>query len=303
MVVVFGSINVDLVARAARIPAPGGTLTGSSFRIAPGGKGANQALAARRAGAAVAMFGAVGRDAFAAQSLVNLTEAGIDLAGVRAVDVATGVAMVTVADDGENAIIVIPGANALASSDDVPDHLLSPDNTLLMQLEVPLAEITSLASRAHARGARVVLNAAPAGLLPSALLHNLDVLIVNETEASALAVSLSLPASPEVFATALMARYGTSGVVTLGARGAITNIDGRTRQFVPPDVDVVDTTGAGDALAGALAAAFDRGEPIGAALRDGVAAGALACTRHGAQTGLPDAASVKAAARRVRFAI
>ena len=301
MVVVFGSINLDLVARVARIPAPGETLVGESFQTVPGGKGANQALAARRAGAEVAMFGAVGRDAFAAQALVGLADAGVDLVGVRAVDAPTGVAIVSVADDGENAITVIAGANALSRAGDVPDTYLRQGNTLVMQLEVPLPEVAWLASRARKHGARVVLNAAPASRLPVALLANVDVLIANENEGTALAASLLMPASPEAFAAAFAAQYGASAVVTLGARGALTIAAGRLLRFVPPSVDVVDTTGAGDALVGALAAALDRGQPLAAALREGVAAGALACTRHGAQPGLPDAVSVRAAAMRVRF--
>ena len=139
MVVVFGSINLDLVARVARLPRPGETLAGASFATSPGGKGANQALAARRAGAAVAMFGAVGRDAFAAPALALLDEAGIDLAGVRATDAATGVALIHVDDAGQNAITVVPGANALARAADVPDSVLGPDTLLMLQFEAPHA--------------------------------------------------------------------------------------------------------------------------------------------------------------------
>ena len=139
MVVVFGSINLDLVARVARLPRPGETLAGSSFATSPGGKGANQALAARRAGAVVALFGAVGRDAFAAPALALLDEAGIDLAGVRATDAATGVALIHVDDAGQNAITVVPGANALARAADVPDAVLGPATMLMLQFETPHA--------------------------------------------------------------------------------------------------------------------------------------------------------------------
>ena len=165
MVVVFGSINLDLAARVASIPRPGETLLGTSFLTAPGGKGANQALAARRAGASVAMFGAVGRDAFAGHALANLATCGVDLSGVAPVDASTGVALITVDARGENAITVVAGANAHARASQVPEDCLSPNSTLLMQLEVPVGEVAALARRARARGMRVVLNGAPAAAL------------------------------------------------------------------------------------------------------------------------------------------
>ena len=196
MVIVFGSVNLDLVARVARIPAPGETIAGRTLATLPGGKGANQALAARAAGAAVALYGAVGADAFADAALANLRAAGVDLTGVATVGAPTGVALINVADDGENAITVVPGANALARADAVPDDRLARGVTLLMQLEVPAAEVAALAARAHARGASVVLNAAPAVPLPDAILSALAVLVVNESEAAAYASAWQLPAAP-----------------------------------------------------------------------------------------------------------
>jgi ribokinase len=283
MVVVFGSINLDLVARVARIPAPGETVAGRTLATLPGGKGANQALAARGAGAGVAMHGAVGADAFADAALANLHAAGVDLAGVATVAAPTGVALINVADDGENAITVVPGANALARAESVPDGSLARGVTLLMQLEVPVAEVAALAARAHARGASVVLNAAPAVALPEALLPALDVLIVNETEAAAYAAAWRLPAAPAAFIAAATERFGVRVVITLGARGAMTTGAGAIATMPPPRVAVVDTTGAGDAFAGALAAALDRGFDAAGAVAAGVAAGALACTHAGAQ--------------------
>jgi ribokinase len=283
MVVVFGSINLDLVARVVRIPAPGETVAGRTLATLPGGKGANQALAARAAGADVALFGAVGADAFAEAALANLRAAGVDLAGVANVAVPTGVALINVADDGENAITVTPGANGLARADAVPDACLSHGVTLLMQLEVPVAEVAALAARAHARGASVVLNAAPAVPLPEALLRDLDVLVVNETEAAAYAAAWRWPAAAEAFIAAATERFGLRVVITLGARGAVTSIAGAIEHLSPPDVAVVDTTGAGDAFAGALAAAFDRGADAREAVAAGVEAGARACTHAGAQ--------------------
>lgn len=285
MVVVFGSVNLDLVARVPRIPAPGETIAGRALASLPGGKGANQALAARRAGASVAMVGAVGRDGFAALALANLAASGVDLTRVATVDAPTGVALVNVDDRGENAITVVPGANAHVRADDVPDALLAPGGTLLMQLEVPVAEVVGLARRAHARGATVVLNAAPALTLPAALLADVDVLVVNEHEAAACARAWRLPESPAGFVAEATERFGVAVVLTLGARGALTRVGGEVVRAAPPAVDVVDTTGAGDAFVGALAAALDRGNGLPTALAEGVRAGAIACTHEGAQGG------------------
>ncbi len=283
MVVVFGSINLDLVARVPRIPVPGETIAGRTLATLPGGKGANQALAARAAGAAVALYGVVGADTFATAALANLRAAGVALDGVATLSAPTGVALINVADDGENAITVIPGANALAQADAVPDDLLARGVTLLMQLEVPVAEVASLAARAHARGATVVLNAAPAVPLPEAILAAVNVLVVNESEAATYAAAWQLPASPAAFVCAAMERLGLCAVVTLGARGAVTSGAGRVVNVSPPAIAVIDTTGAGDAFAGALVAALDRSAMIDEAIAAGVAAGALACTHVGAQ--------------------
>jgi ribokinase len=267
VVIVFGSINLDLVARVDAIPRPGETLLGKSLVIAPGGKGANQALAARNFGAQVAMFGAVGRDAFADAALANLALSGVDLTGIARVDEPTGVALINVDARGENAITVVPGANAHARASQVPDDLLLLSNTLLMQLEVPLAEVAMLARRARARGTRVILNGAPAVPITPDLLRDIDFLVVNEHEA----------------AICLGGGSGTNVVLTLGARGAELDWRGTPYSEAPPAVEVVDTTGAGDALCGAFAAALDRGLPPPEALREGVRAGALACTHAGAQ--------------------
>jgi ribokinase len=267
VVIVFGSVNLDLVARVPAIPRPGETVLGGSLATLPGGKGANQALAARNTGTQVAMFGAVGRDAFADAALANLARSGVDLAGVARVEESTGVALINVDLGGENAITVVPGANARASASQVPDDVLAPGNTLLMQLEVPLVEVATLARRARSRGARVVLNGAPAMPLARELLDDVDFLVVNEHEA----------------AICVAERDGVNVVLTLGARGARMDWNGAPVSEAPPRVDVVDTTGAGDALCGTFAAALDRGAPPPQALREGVRAGALACVHAGAQ--------------------
>ncbi len=192
MVVVFGSINLDLVTRVPRLPSPGETLIGSGFASYPGGKGANQALAAARAGAVVRMYGAVGRDAAAASALALLRAGGVDVAGIRAVDAPTGCATILVDDAGENAIVVVPGANESVDADAVPDAVLAPRAVLLLQHEVPPSANAALVARAARPGTRIVLNAAPARPLNCRLLATIATLIVNETEAAALATAVRL---------------------------------------------------------------------------------------------------------------
>ena len=283
MIVVFGSINLDLTARVPHLPRAGETLLGSAFSTCAGGKGANQALAARRAGSMVALHGAVGRDAFADASLALLRHDGVDIDGVRVLDAPTGVALIHVDSEGQNTITVVPGANGLVEGAWVPASTLGPTSIVLMQLETPHAEVLALATRARAAGARVILNAAPARRLAPELLAQVDVLVVNESEAAVLGSSRS----PEVFATEFVARFGAAIVVTLGASGLLAASRDTQARLPAPQVAVVDTVGAGDALVGALAAALDRGAPWPRALREGLAAGSLACTRRGAQTSLP----------------
>jgi ribokinase len=283
MIVVFGSINLDLTAHVAHLPRAGETQLGFDFSASAGGKGANQALAARRAGSAVALHGAVGRDTFAEPALALLRQDGVDIDGVKTLDAPTGVALIHVDGDGQNTITVVTGANGLVDAASVPASALGPANIVVMQLETPCAEVTALARRTRAGGGRVVLNAAPAERLAPELLSQVDVLVVNESEAATLGRS----SSPAEFATAFAARFGTAVVVTLGANGLIAVSRDAQLRLPAPKVTVVDTVGAGDALVGALAAALDRGTPWPRALREGLAAGSLACTRAGAQTALP----------------
>ncbi len=303
MIVVFGSINVDLVARVTRFPRPGETLTGETFAVLPGGKGANQALAARRAGAVVAMVGAVGPDAFAETALATLVAAGVDVSRVRRTDGATGVALIQVDALGENCITVVPGANADVDPTAVPDAMLGPDTTLVMQLELPLLAVRALTLRARARHARIVLNAAPARSLPKEVLGALDVLVVNEVEAAAVAAGTDVDTMAESFASAIHRRYGCAAVVTLGAQGALAVADGQVLRLPAPAVRVVDTTGAGDAFTGALAAALDRKSAWPRALAEGVAAGSLACAAGGAQAALPSAAAIRELAAAVESSL
>ena len=294
MIVVLGSLNVDLVARVARLPAPGETLSARGFDMVPGGKGANQALAARRAGASVRMFGHVGDDALAAVALSLLGDAGVDVSAVGVAPVPTGVALIEVDDRGENRIVVAAGANAATRADQVPDGALVPGTTVVLQLEVPLAEVTALAARASARHARVVLNAAPAAALPQELIAGVDVLVVNETEAAALAREHG--ARDVVELCAAFAGAERTLIVTRGAQGVSYTAQGETFARGAPRIEAVDTVGAGDAFIGALAAALDRGADLDRAISEALAAGALACTRPGAQTALPSREEIRALA-------
>jgi ribokinase len=187
MITVFGSINVDLVCRVARSPKAGETVRGSDYRLIPGGKGANQALAARRAGAGVRLAGAVGDDAMAEIALRELKAGGVDLAAVARLPGATGLAIITVDDTGENAIIVSPGANARATADQLTPGILARDDTLLLQMEVPFAQSLAAARAARRAGARVILSVAPYAAMPADEVEPFDLLIVNQHEAADLA--------------------------------------------------------------------------------------------------------------------
>jgi ribokinase len=284
MVVVFGSINIDLVTRVARFPAPGETLTGASFELYAGGKGANQAIGAARAGAQVRLYGALGRDALADTVLATLSSSAVATDGIARVDGPSGCATILVSESGENCIVVVPGANQFADPSAVPEAMLGSSTTLVLQQEVPARANASLIARAKRMGARIVLNAAPAQ--PAALdcLHGIDVLIVNETEAEALAAQAGWPSSPKRFATACASAHRSlTVIVTLGAAGALAaSADGELEQPAPA-VDVFDTTGAGDAFVGTLAAALNGGIPLTSAMQRAVEAASHACTLRGAR--------------------
>jgi ribokinase len=299
VVIVFGSINIDLVTRAPRIPGPGETALGRDYVVNPGGKGANQALAARRAGASVAMVGAYGSDSFANDALALLRADGVDLSASRRVDRPTGAAFIVVDDDGENAIVVASGANLAARAEQLHDLTIAPGDILLLQRETPDAETEAAAFKAKARGAKVMLNLAPAGPISGALIGALDYLCVNEHEAASLAETLGLaPRDPAAICREVCQRYGVTAIATLGAAGAVGFRREGPFAAPAPDVKVVDSTAAGDTFVGAFAAALDRGLDFETALRRGLAAGSLACTRAGAQPSMPYAAEIEALAGR-----
>lgn len=301
MLIVFGSINVDGVLTTERLPAPGETIVGAGYAIYPGGKGANQAVAAARYGASVSMSGCVGCDANADFALSALTSAGVDTELVTRSDhTPTAYASVWVDANGENQIIVASGANYALEASAVPEITLGNASTVLLQLEIALEQNVALATRAHASGARVVLNAAPFSTVPDALLAAVDVLVVNEIEARALGAALraglgSEPGDEHVAAKALAERFGLTCILTLGARGAVAFACDGERHISSLAVDVVDTTGAGDAFVGTLAAALDEGAELDRALQVAAAAGSLACTRLGAQSGLASRDEILAA--------
>jgi ribokinase len=291
MIIVFGSINLDLIFNLPSIPRPGETVLGPATRIEPGGKGANQAVAAARDGANVVMAGAVGRDPLAEGALRLLRQAGVDLLRVQAVDASTGCAAIAVDPDGNNAILVGSGANLFAHASQVEDALLGPSAIVVLQMEALAAETARLIARARAAGARVVLNLAPASALPEDILRAVEVLVVNETEGAWLAAYLGCEAS----ATSLRDRLGgVSVVLTRGGEGA--EIAGRDGAWHEPaqQVEAIDTTAAGDCFVGVLAHRLERGETLLTAVRRAGIAAAVCCTRQGSQGSLPTQAETDA---------
>jgi ribokinase len=294
-VVVFGSVNADLVFPVPELPAPGRTVLGAAYSATPGGKGANQAVAAARDGARVAFAGAVGRDPLAAVALSALrASAGVDTSRVAETGAPTGCAAICVDPSGRNQIAVAAGANALARADQVEDAALGQGVVLLLQMEVPPAETAKLVARALARGARVVLNLAPAADLPGDALRAVDLLVVNEHEAAWLGGRLGCGATAADLRRALGGRPGVA--VTRGAAGAEASAEGSVGAVAVGafPAEAVDTTGAGDCWCGVLAAALDAGAPLEAAMRRAAAAAAIACTRPGAAAAMPDSAEIEA---------
>lgn len=282
---------MDLVARAARIPQPGETIIGGDFDTAPGGKGANQAVAAARLGAHVSMVGRVGCDTFGGLLLENLAAARVDHELVhRDAEAATGVALITVDGAGQNSIVVASGANMRLSVADVDaaENAISTADVLLLQLESPLDTVVRAAEIAASHGAKVILNPAPARPLPAALLSLVDVLIPNESETALLThLPVGNRAEIEAAAKALQDLGVVTVILTLGERGALLVQEEQGERFAAFDVVPVDTTAAGDAFVGGFAVALAEGRSLAEAVRWGNATGALATTKLGAQPSLP----------------
>jgi ribokinase len=286
MIVVFGSINLDLIFPVPRIPGPGETVLGPSIRIEPGGKGANQAVAAARDGAVAVMAGAVGHDSLAVSAMALLRQANVDLARVAECDTTTGCATIVVDPSGNNAIAVGSGANLSARQTQIEDSLLNAATTLVLQMEVPALETVALIHRAHGKGARIILNLAPASPLPETALRDLDILVVNETESAWLAAHLGCSDG----AAQLWDHLNVTIIRTLGADGLEVATDAGVTTLPAHRITAVDTTAAGDCFVGVLAAALDRGATLAAALDRAMAAAALCCTRPGSQGSIPTAA-------------
>ena len=291
-ITVVGSLNMDLVIRSPHIPQPGETILGSDFQTVPGGKGANQAVAAARLGAEVSMVGRLGNDAFADVLFNNLAASGVETAFITRDDqAATGVALIVVDDQGENSIVVASGANMQLSEAEVnaAENLIAGSDVLVLQLEVPLPAVIRSALIANAHGVPVILNPAPACELPKELFPLVDVLVPNETEAALLSGQVAESAEElKQAAHNLLGRGVGAVVVTLGNKGALlTNQGDAGREFPAFKIDPVDTTAAGDAFVAGLAVHLGAGNPLPDAIRWANAAGALAAMRFGAQTSAP----------------
>lgn len=297
-VLIIGSLNMDLVAQAERLPRAGETLLGQSFATVPGGKGANQAVAAARLGGQVAMIGCVGADAYGQALRQALVDEGIDCQGVReAEDVATGIAMIVVDASSQNAIVIVAGGNGQLESTDIErfDSLLQAADVVVCQLEIPYPVVAFALQRAHEAGKTVILNPAPVtGPLPSQWLGWIDYLIPNETEAQAM-TGLAVNSVAEAEQAASLLREAGAGkiIVTLGERGVLFADGVQSRHSPGRKVQAVDTTAAGDTFVGGFAAALARGLDESQAIAFGQAAAALSVTRAGAQPSIPTLAQVE----------
>ena len=288
-IIVVGSLNADLVVRTPRFPQPGETISGEDLQIIPGGKGANQAVAAARQGTPTAMVGRVGNDSFGPELIGNLRQNGVDTSHVQVdSESATGTAIIVVDEKGQNSIVLSPGGNGRVTPADLDNLSFADASLLLLQLEIPVAAVLAAVKRAKESGLRVLLNPAPARPLPEELLSLPDFIVPNESELSLLT---ELPVqdipSAEKAAKTLLERGIQNVIVTLGANGALIVNRELTKHIPSFKVDVVDTTAAGDAFIGGFASALLQNKSMEEAVQYGCACGALAATKFGAQPSLP----------------
>ncbi|MFN7709808.1 MAG: ribokinase [Holosporales bacterium] len=300
MIIVFGSLNMDMVFLVEEMPTPGETVLCADYSLHPGGKGANQAVAAARDGAHVKMYGCVGLDAFGQNLMDTLSASGVDCTGIARTGRPTACAAICVDAKAENMITVASGANLEAESTSIPDGELGPETTLILQMEVELQQNLALMRRARAHGTRILLNLAPASPLPEEALDLVDILVVNQTEAQQLASAFHIPhTKPREIARHLSAQYGLWCVVTQGDQGAYLSTPEGDWSVAALPIKPCDTTGAGDAFVGVFAASLENNMAPEAALQRAVAASGLACTRQGAITSLETGTEIDAALAQV----
>ena len=295
MITVLGSTNLDLIGTVSRIPHPGETVPGDKFSMAAGGKGANQALAARRAGAEVHMFASAGTDSFADEALRLLRQDGVDLSGLRIAEGPTGIAMIFVDTEGENVIAILPGANGTMSVADAERALAKAPagSILLLQQEIPQAATRRGLELAREKGVIAILNTAPYLATTPDIVGLASIVISNETEFE-LMTGAGLDRLDAAMADWAKSRNQTI-IVTLGGEGARAATPEKSFSVASLKIDPVDTVGAGDTFCGYLAAGLDRGLDLETAMRRAAAAGSLACLKPGAQPSVPYAAEVDAA--------
>jgi ribokinase len=293
-ILVIGSLNADMVVRTPRFPAPGETIQGEDLVIVPGGKGANQAVAAARQGAAVTMAGRVGSDSFGSTLIENLQHNHIDASHIMTDAGATGTAVIVVDASGQNSIVISPGANGKVTPADVDSLDFRGVKILLLQFEIPLETVAYAARVARQHGVHVLLNPAPAQSVPDALLAEVEILIPNESELASLS---GMPVRDlgeiESAAHSLLARGLQTMVITLGSNGALIVTDAFSLHIPGYRIKVVDTTAAGDAFIGGLAVALLEDRALEEAVRRANACGALATTKFGAQPSLPTSEQVE----------
>jgi ribokinase len=296
-IIVVGSVNTDMVVKGDRIPTPGETVTGGQFVMAHGGKGANQAVAAARLGAEVILVAKVGDDVFGEESIENFRREGISTEFIlRDPRRATGLALILVNTEGENSISIAPGANFHLAPDEVEQALerIGPADVVLLQLEIPLEASRRAAEFAHAVGACVILDPAPAAPLDDDFIQQVDYLTPNESEAQLLTgQKVDNDASARLAVNSLLGQGARNVILTLGAAGVLSGNSQEMRTFSSPSADVRDTTAAGDAFNGGLAYALASGEPLDRAITYATRVAALAVTKLGAQPSLPTAEEVQ----------
>ena len=294
MIVVFGSLNVDMVLEVENMPTPGDTILCNEYKLFPGGKGANQAVAAAKAGASVKMYGSIGPDNFGQIACSELKKVGVDISGVITQTKPTGCATICVDKNGENMITVASGANLDTKAEIVPDTALIESTTVVLQMETPSQQNFELINRAAAKGSKVILNLAPAKIIPEDVLKKVSVLIVNELEANVLALNLGFDViSAHSAAKKISTMFKITCVVTVGSKGAYVCHDDESWHVNAMEIKPIDTTAAGDSFVGALAAYIDKGGSIEKAIHFASVASGLTCCKIGAQPSLPTLAEIE----------